>query len=698
MSLLRHGLFYSMKMRMKKYFENEILMAEIAGLLKEGKTVTIPVRGNSMRPFLADGRDAVIVKRCEARDVTPGEVVLAKVSGGYTVLHRVVARRGNRLLLQGDANATTEEADLQAVVGKAVAMVRKGRTYDAGGTTWRCYSALRMKLLAGRRLCRKMRGGLAYLWRSLGGQAGTVGLSCLTGVLTVALSLAFIYFSKRAIDAATAGRTEELSVWAGVLVVNVLLQLACNAWDSWVAVRAQIGVGNGLRQRMVEHLLRSRWKEQERFHTGDVMNRVVGDVTVLTNLLTGTLPAFVILGVQLLSAFAFFYWLDARLVWLVVGMLPFFLLGSRLYVKRLYGYASRLRRTDSRIQAVIQESLQQRNVVRALEAGRKRIGKLEDEQENLRVRLMKRTRFSIWTRTCVSGAFAGGYWVAFCWGAWGLSDGSITFGTMAAFLQLVGKIQQPVWDMARMIPSLVEGMASVRRLRELESLSVEDEGERIGLKEVPDVDVENIDFAYAPGDKPVFRNFSCRFPAGSRTAVMGETGAGKTTLVRLLLAFDSPQAGSIRLRTREQTVEVSARTRCNFTYVPQGNTLFSGTIRENLRMGNPKATGEEMHRALRTAVADFVFDLPNGLDSFIGEQGGGLSEGQAQRIAIARALLRESPILLLDEATSALDEETERTLMENLERDAGGRTLIFVTHHGAVAERCGRVVRMKNEE
>lgn len=665
--------------------------------MREGKTVTIPVKGNSMKPFLTDGRDKVTLCGCRDEELSPGDVVLAGVNdGGSTVLHRVVERRGTRLLLQGDANKTTEETGLQEVLGKAVAMERKGRTYEVDGKVWRCYSAVWMKVLAGRRYRQKVHGMLAYLRQALGGHGRSVGLSCLTGVLSVGLSLLFIYFSKQAIDAATEGRAEELPLWAGVLVVNMLLQLACNAWDNWVAVRAQVGTGNGLRYRIFGHLLRSRWKELERFHTGDVMNRVAGDTATLTSLLTMTLPAFVILGIQLLAAFAFFYWLDARLVWLVVGILPFFLLGSRLYMKRMYGYANRIRRTDSRIQAVIQESLQQRNVVRALEIGRKRLHGLEGEQESLRMRLLKRTRFSIWTRACVSGAFSGGYLVAFCWGVWGLSDGSITFGTMAAFLQLVGKIQQPVWDMARLIPSLVEGMASVRRLRELESLPEEEAGSSLRLAETPDV--EGIDFAYAPGDRPVFHHFSCRFPAGSRTAVMGETGTGKTTLVRLLLAFDKPQEGVIRLKTGKETVEVSARTRCNFTYVPQGNTLFSGTIRENLRMGNPEATGEEMCRALRTAVADFVYALPNGLDSFIGEQGSGLSEGQAQRIAIARALLRNSPILLLDEATSALDEETERILMENLERDYMDRTFIFVTHHAAVAERCGQVVKMKNEE
>ena len=318
----------------------------------------------------------------------------------------------------------------------------------------------------------------------------------------------------------------------------------------------------------------------------------------------------------------------------------------------------------------------------------------------LRTRLMERTRFSILSRICVSAAFAGGYLAAFLWGVCGLSAGTISFGTMAAFLQLVGKIQQPVWDMARLVPSVVEGRTSVRRLRELETLAAEEDGDGIRFKEIPDVVVNNITFTYAKGDTPVFSGFSCRFPAGSRTAVVGETGRGKTTLLRLLLAFDEPQSGSIKLCPPQggEEVTVSSRTRCNFTYVPQGNTLFSGTVRDNLRMGNPQTTSEEMRRALHAAAADFVFALPQGLDTFIGEQGSGLSEGQAQRIAIARALLRNRPILLLDEATSALDEDTERQLMENLEREYAGRTVIFITHHAAVAARCGQSIRIENEE
>ncbi len=676
-------------------FDKETLVVEIAKLLKEGETVTITVKGNSMRPALRDGRDSVTLRACAPHTLKPGAVVLAAIKGtGTTVLHRIVARKGNRLTLQGDGNRDTEEADVADVAGVAVAVSRNRKTCRTDHWAWQLFSRGWMAVLAARRFRNKCRSGLAYLKQVSDGHRRGIALNCMTGILSVGFSLLFIYLCKQTIDSATAGKSEDLAGYAALLVATTLLQLACNALDNWVAVRTQIGAGNGLRHRIFAHLLRSRWNELEPFHTGDVVNRIENDASSLVGLLTATIPALVVMGLQLLAAFGFFCLLDARLPWLVVGILPVFLAGSRLYMKYMYRHTHKLRRSDSRIQAIIQESLQQRNVIKALEMDKGCIGQLDRQQESLRVRLMKRTRFSILARTCVSGAFSGGYLVAFLWGTWGLMTGHITFGTMAAFLQLVGKIQQPIWDMARLIPSLVEGMASMRRLRELEALQTEEQGKSIRFVDTPSVVVDGIGFQYAPGEAPVFGSFSCTFPPGSRTAVMGETGRGKTTLVRLLLAFDRPQSGQIRLQTADKEAEVSARTRCNFTYVPQGNTLFSGTIRQNLLMGNPQATDEEMRRALHTAVADFVFSLPDGMDSFIGEQGSGLSEGQAQRIAIARALLRDCHIFLLDEATSALDEETERKLMENLERDYANRTFIFVTHHAAVAEWCGQVVRI----
>lgn len=276
---------------------------------------------------------------------------------------------------------------------------------------------------------------------------------------------------------------------------------------------------------------------------------------------------------------------------------------------------------------------------------------------------------------------------------------------MTAFLQLVGKVQRPLLDMARLVPAFIKAMTAVDRLLELESLPAEVSGEeQLRFCPTPDLVLTNVTFGYGGESRSVFRHFSHTFRAGSCTAIMGETGSGKTTLIRLLLALATPDEGRVCLRgismgsqsneAGECEVEVSERTRVNFVYVPQGNTLFSGTVRDNLLMGNPDATDDDLCRVLHTATADFVFHLPQGLDTHLGEQGGGLSEGQAQRLAIARALLRPGSILLLDEATSALDPDTEQRLLANLRQDCQGKTFIFVTHHPALAEGCGEVVRL----
>lgn len=502
---------------------------------------------------------------------------------------------------------------------------------------------------------KNLKDKICYLWRVSAGQRWAVLVSCALGALSVLFSLAFIGVSKYVIDIATGTVTGSLPGAALLLVALLVLQLLCNIVDSWVDIRMQIELGNTLRHRLFTRLLHSRWNELERFHTGDIVNRVEQDVSSVVGLLTGSFPSLVVTGVQLLAAFLFFCYLDPFLPWIVVAVFPLFLLGSRYYMKRIHRYTHKIRRSDSLIQAVIQESLQHRMVIKTLEQSSNRISKLDEWQDTLRNQVLGRTRFSLAARSFVSLAFSGGYLTAFLWGSVSLSTGAITFGTMAAFLQLVGKVQRPVLDLSRLIPSFAQVFVAIDRLKELERLPEESGEESMRFTETPDVEIDNITFRYVEGEAPVFSHFSCKFPAGSCTAVMGETGRGKTTLVRMLLALALPEEGSIVLRShsqlqscsytqpqslQEEACLVSPSTRCNFTYVPQGNTLFSGTIRENLLMGNPEATEEDMNHALRTAVADFVFSLPDGIDTLLTEQGGGLSEGQAQRIAIARALLR----------------------------------------------------------
>jgi ABC-type bacteriocin/lantibiotic exporter with double-glycine peptidase domain len=237
-----------------------------------------------------------------------------------------------------------------------------------------------------------------------------------------------------------------------------------------------------------------------------------------------------------------------------------------------------------------------------------------------------------------------------------------------------------------MLPVFVNSLTSSERLIELEELPLEPSLPPYNMSGSVGVRFDNVTYRYTDNGRIVLSDFSHDFRPGTFTAILGETGAGKTTLLRLMLSLISASDGSIRLYNDKEEVKASVATRCNFSYVPQGNTLFSGTIRDNLLMGNPSATTEQMRNALHTAMADFVFDLPEGLDTVCGEHGGGLSEGQAQRITIARAILRPCSILLLDEATSALDNTTERQLLLNINNSLSDTTIIFVTHRLAAVE------------
>ena len=676
--------------------DNEKLFGEVAALLRDGVDVTVAVRGRSMRPFLVEGRDSVTLRRCRPEDIRRGDVVLVRASaGGGVVLHRVVSRRGGKLTLQGDGNRLqTETADAADVAGVAVAFRRKGTAYAARGPLWRLSAAFALVFMALRRNYIRLRINAGYVrGASVGYRRGIIA-SCAVGLVSVMLSLAFIYFSKHLIDVATGAASGGVAAGIFILAVIVVSQLVGNAAAAWIGARLQVGLANSLRRGVFSRLMASRWVELGRFHTGDVVNRVERDTASVVSLLSGVVPAFVVSLVQLVVAFAFFCLLDPWLPWLVVCVFPVLLLGGRFYTKKMYRYTRQIRQSDSLIQSVIQESLQQRTVIKALEQGAGRVGELDSRQSALRGQVMGRTRFSVISRSFVSAAFALCYLAVFAWGVVLLGRGAITFGTMAAFLQLVGKVQYPILDLARLVPSLVEVFASVDRLRELEQLAADDDARRELSPCVPDVVFDDVTFCYGKGEKPVLKCFSYVFPAGGCTAVVGATGRGKTTLIRLLLALVEPTAGSVSLVCGGKRLAVSAKTRCNFTYVPQGNTLFSGTVRDNLLMGDPEATDADMRRALRVAEAGFVEALPEGLDTPVGEQGGGLSEGQAQRIAVARALLRPGYVLLFDEATSALDAATEARLVANLRRECAGKTLIFVTHHDAIAAQCDAVLRM----
>ena len=436
-------------------------------------------------------------------------------------------------------------------------------------------------------------------------------------------------------------------------------------------------------------------------HSGDVINRLEHDVGAVVGFLTETIPSTISTLALFLGAFFYLFSMDKLLSVVIIVMLPIFILVSKFYVRQMRRLTRQVRDSDSKVQSVLQETVQNRVLIKTLESDSLMVDKLEDTQSTLRHHVVQRTKFSVFSNLILNFGFALGYLVAFLWSALRMYNHTLTFGGMTAFLQLVGKIQGPARGLTKLVPAFVSVFTAAERLMELEEDPLEEQGDPIALEAPCGIRLNNISYSYpleptkeGTQQSEVISGLSFDFPPRSCTAILGETGAGKTTLIRMILALLRPQSGSIELYNGKEIRELSPRMRCNFVYVPQGNTLMSGTIRENLSLGNTEASDEDMESALRMACADFVFQLPEGIDSSCSESGGGLSEGQAQRISIARALLRSGSVMLFDEATSALDPDTERQLLKNILANSN-KTIIFITHRPAVVDYCDQTLRLE---
>ena len=541
----------------------------------------------------------------------------------------------------------------------------------------------------------KSRELFGWMWRASKGLRLQSVLNALIGILSVILDFAFIYATKWTIDIATNRAEGSLRVAAYALAAIMLSKILLGFARKWVSALLGVRSQNILQKRLFVHLLKSEWSGQEGRHTGDTLNRMGQDVRDLTACITETIPSLLEVLFRLVGAFLYLFYMDPRLACLVVCIVPCFLALSKLYVRKMRAITRDIRSTESQVQSILQESIQHRVVLKTLERTGTMIERLVETQAHLRSHVRHRAVFSSFSSTLLSIGFATGYLVTFLWGVDSLQAGVITYGMMISFIQLVGQIQGPFRDITRFIPILVGTLTASERLMELEDEPLEDDSAPITFDRGAGVRFSDVSFRYKKSGRHVLSHFSYDFPKGSTTAILGETGAGKTTLIRLILALLKPEEGNVEMYDETRAVVVSPQTRNNLVYVPQGNTLFSGTIRDNLLLGNPDASEREMYSALETACADFVLEHPDGLDVVCGEHGAGLSEGQAQRIAIARALLRKGSVLLLDEATSALDTRTEQQLLKNLSSTDEGRTVICVTHRPAVIDYCSQVIEMR---
>ncbi len=535
---------------------------------------------------------------------------------------------------------------------------------------------------------------LRWLWAASRGNRLQAGLNALLGLLAVGVSLAQVWAMQRAIDVA-AGAVQGSIYWAVALMGSlVLCDFALNISSVWVRNILGIRAQNRMQQRMLDRILRSEWTGREKRHSGDVLNRLEFDVSSVVSFITETISHTLSVLAMFIGAFFYLFSMDAVLALITVGIIPVFISVSKIYMGQMRRLTREVRSSDSKVQSVLQETIQHRMLIKTLEGDDAMVGRLETTQSELRHKVVRRTAFSVFSNLIVNFGFALGFLVAFLWAAVRMAQHTLTFGGMTAFLQLVNRIQGPARDLTKLAPAFVSVFTAAERLMELEENPLEEQGAPIYMEAPCGIRLSQVTYRYDDADGDVIKDLDFDFRPGSCTAVLGETGAGKTTLVRMLLALLRPQGGRVEIYDATRSRELSPRMRCNFVYVPQGNTLMSGTIRDNLRLGRLDATDDDMLAALHQSCADFVLDLPDGLNTVCSEAGGGLSEGQAQRIAIARALLRNRSIMVFDEATSALDPDTERQLLHNL-LAKHDKTVIFITHRPAVVEYCDQTLHIE---
>lgn len=541
---------------------------------------------------------------------------------------------------------------------------------------------------------------IQYLWRITDGFHRAAMWRTLLGVLKVGVVLVFIWLSKTAIDCATGkvpAATSTLILWFALMIGCKLADVLLSQWANYIESRATMLMDNSVNRRLFNVLMDLPLiNGQQGFHSGDMLNRLTLDVRTVSNFALYQFPSLVVMLVQFTGAFIFLAWLNPYLALAPVVIMPVCMFASKLYFRRNRRLTAAIREGESDMQVSIQEGLKHRLVLKSLECIDEMDHRLESIQRRLNESNKEQTRLSVASGGLVRMGFILGYLTAFGWSIFSLKAGIITFGTMTAFIQLVNRIQQPIAGITGYIPAFISTSVAIDRLREIDVTLPMEEGDTQACQPLshPGIRVEDLSFRYESDGCDILSRFSHDFKPGSRTMIVGSTGAGKTTLIKLLLGLLKPDSGVIYIYGEGESRKVSSSTLCNFVYVPQGNSLLQGTIRDNLLLASPKATDGQLAEALHIAAADFVFNLPLGLDTSCDEAGGGLSEGQAQRIAIARALLRPGSILLLDEFNSALDTDTADTLMRRLSQNCPDATIIIIAHHqSAIAPYCDTILR-----
>ena len=510
------------------------------------------------------------------------------------------------------------------------------------------------------------------------------------------LSLGMSLISKNIIDRATAGKGIAYSIAAFVTVL--IVSQTITILTSLVSVVISEKFSFGIRRNVYEKILHTNWLSVSKYHTGDLMTRLTSDTDAVANGISGTIPSILILIVQLTSSFITLFVFDRFLALSSLLIAPVAFLASVILGKRLKKLQVKVQESESKYRSFIHESLSNIMIIKSFcdeEYSSEHLYELRNERLYW---ILKKNRMSLATSSTINVGFQFAYILAFTWGALGISKGSITYGTMSLFLSLVGQVQAPLISLAQTIPKIVSILASAGRIIEIQDLPAEERPNQTIEQTSIGADLEHITFGY--NEDSIFEDTSLHINPGEFVAIVGESGIGKTTLIRLIMSFLNSDSGSISFfNSMGQTEKSTATSRHFISYVPQGNTLFSGTIADNVRMGNRNATEEEIIAALKASSAyDFVQNLPDGMNTVIGEKGHGVSEGQAQRISLARALVRNAPFLVLDEATASLDEKTELRVLEGIRSLTPKPTCILITHRRSVLNYCDKEIKIEDKK
>ena len=480
-----------------------------------------------------------------------------------------------------------------------------------------------------------------------------------------------------------------------IVIILSLMSLGLSAFSSIFNTYFIEKFSFGFRKNIYEEFMNSRWNLIKKYHSGDILTRLTTDINNVSDGMFSIASFVISLIVQLVSAFLLLMHYDASLAIFAIILGPFTAFISVLFGVKLKKIQEMVQKSESKYRSFLQENISNISVIKAFsyeKESQKKLDKLRDERLYW---VMKKSKISTFANFFMGFAFSFGYLFAFILGAVKLSQNNITYGTMTAFLSLVSQVQRPIVSLANIIPKIISILASSGRIIEINTLEKEESSMNLNLKGVVGLKIKDLDFSYK--NKDIMKNFNFIIEPGEIVAIMGHSGVGKTTLVNLILYFLKQDKGTIEFFDKyENKQNISSNTRKIISYIPQGNTLFSGSISNNLRVGKEEASVEEMEEALKNSCAlEFVNSLKDGLNTIIGEHGYGLSEGQAQRIAIARALIKKSQFMILDEATSSLDMDTELNIIKNIMNLKDRPTCLIITHRKSILKYCNRIITIK---